>query len=643
MMSSSRFWWPRLPRPARLFVTSDMHAFPSLAPGADPGGRFGDLVFTMESVAGLMARALSRRRGDAMLWIGVGANADYARWLETALKYTSARRIDVADPLDLVRELVRGKQISGYVLYRADRTTRAPYDPHPERVSGYTTSVNAATCLCAMHHAMLVEESSEPLFQDMGLKRLADAREMTQETFFREFRQRCRRDMVCVLDPKAPDNRGYAVATGSLVTYGVSPDTEAVYRWIQPNSPVIGWNAGDEFGGVEPMSRHALFLTASNWCANLTVLAALSADQGVLPADVQVNRRSAVDPLQLDWPENTHFTSFLMSDGDNLQWYGGNFFHHPFYWSSPARGRFPLGWTAPVGDLCQVNVPALLHMTRTSTSNDQAVMAECGYFYPDLYGAARPDRAKLLPQLFARLNPWLTRCGVRVIELIVGKDWQSPQSRSAYQAIASAVDNLDGLMVIQYHPYNGGQGRMLWVTNKEGAPIPVVSARYAVWAHLSQLALTGPPALIADYINAAPHSGPYTEAHMDWAVVHAWSRFRKADTRNDRLAEEMSESEAGYHELTVGGVEPVGWCVDRLQPHVRVVTPHEMVWRARIHVRTTETLIWLADQQLKRRDLTGRQREALRSLLSDWRSAPLAAEPQKRDAWRRFQDCVRPV
>ncbi len=641
-MSSSRFWWPRMPWPARLYVTTDMHAFPSLAPGADPGGRFGDLAFTMESVAGLMARAVNRRRGDAMLWIGVGANADYARWLKTVLRYTNATRVDLDDPLTLVRDLARSRQIGGYVLYRADRTSRAPYDAHPERVTGYTTSANAATCLCALYNAILVEESSEALFAGMGLSRLADARTMSQESFFQDFGQRCRRDMVCVLDPKAPDNRGYAIATGSLVTYGVTPGTEAIYRWLKPNSPVVGWNAGDEYSGVEQMSRHGLFLTASNWCTNLTVLATMSADQGIPPDVVQVNRRSMVDPLSLDWPKDTHFTSFVMSDGDNLQWYGGNFFHHPFYWSSPARGRFPFGWTAPLGDLCQVNVPALLHMTHTATPNDQAVMAECGYFYPDLYGAARRGRDRLLAQLFARLNPWLARCGVRVVELIAGKDWQSPQSRAAYQAIARAVDHLDGMIVIQYYPYNGGKGRMVWVTNKEGAPIPVISARYALWAHLSHLDLNGPPALIADYINDAPHSGPVTEAHIDWTIVHAWSRFRRADTRVNRLAEEMSESEPGYTEQTVGGVEPVSWCVDRLKPHVRVVTPHELVWRARLHLRTNETLWWLANAQMKSQNLSGRQRDELRVLLREWTSAPLDTDSQKRDAWRRFQDCVRP-
>ena len=60
-------------------------------------------------------------------------------------------------------------------------------------------------------------------------------------------------------------------------------------------------------------------------------------------------------------------------------------------------------------------------------------------------------------------------------------DWKSTSSLESYSINARKVPNLVAILPIQYSPYNAGLGQILWVENAAGDPIPVISARYALW------------------------------------------------------------------------------------------------------------------------------------------------------------------
>jgi hypothetical protein len=82
-----------------------------------------------------------------------------------------------------------------------------------------------------------------------------------------------------------------------------------------------------------------------------------------------------------------------------------------------------------------------------------------------------------------------------------------------------------------------------------------------------------------------------------------------------------------------GGYEPVTWCKDRLAPHVTVVTPQELIWRARLYLKTRETLDALA----KRLQTDGRTDTKI-ALYRAWlRNANLDTDTQRRAAFEKLQ------
>jgi hypothetical protein len=630
-------YWIQFPRPQTVFVTPALDKLPPLAPGRDKGGHMGALSFTLHSLSGLAARAVRDKRGDAMVWLDTPGNASYCVWRDEMLSATGARRIDAPDGMALVREFADRGVVKGYILYSPDRSERGYYADAPTTQPDYDHSANAATSLSPILGGVIVDEAVEPAFQALGLKRLFDARGRTEEWFFDKYRDQCSSTALCVIDPKVPHCRDYAVASGSLCVFGVTPFTERVLAWAPPNTPIIGWNSGDEYKQTSQFSRWAKFHTASNWCHNLPVLSTVRAGTDVTWDDLNANRRSGVDPLALEWRSDVHYTAFVVTDGDNLQWFMGAFFSNGnAYWNAASRGRFPIGWTAPVDSMSQVAVPVLKHMAATASANDCTMICGGGYYYPDEYGVALGDRDGALSTHLARIGPSMAHLGVRTAQPIAF-DWSSSASLAACRIFASEIPGLAGMFPIQYYPYNAGKGEILWTENSRGDPIPVISARYALWAGVKEK-LHGTPAAVARFVNEAPHSGAAdTAGHFDWTTVHAWSYFREARGSDDPEAEEVDQKLAGQPGVE-RCVEPMSWCVERLAPHVKVVSPEELAWLVRLHLRPRETLDALA------RDMhaDGKWPSLLREKAQAYRQwlagAPLETDAQRHEAFHRLAD-----
>jgi hypothetical protein len=609
-------YWPEFEAPDKLYVTCDVDDLPSLAPGKDPGGNWGALAYTLQSLSGLAAAAVKDGRCDSMIWLNLVKNPSYQIWLEKILKSTEATRIDAPDALELISTFRDMGIINGYILYRADPSDRGlfiPADNHDD----FDDSVNVATTLAGLLEGIIVEESIEPAIQKLGLRRLADVRGKDQKWCFENYRAQCSRRWVHIVDPKAPHLRAMAVASRSLCIYGVTPFTEEVLRWLEPNAPVIGWNAGDEYHMTSQFSRVGHYHTASNWCMNLPVTGVVEAGEHVPWKELDINRNCSTDPLELEWGRDTHYTAFVNSDGDNVQWYMGDFLTSKNFWASPDRTTFPMGWTAPVTNLSQIAVPALSYMADTMSHNDQVVSFAAGYFYPDEYAVAMEDPISVLNGRIDQFADTFERLGIKVLVLL-SMDWDNSQAVAAYEQFAKKLPGLTGIMTIQYYPYNAGLGRIIWVENAEGAPIPVVSARYAIWNNFSSKENNGPPAFIASRINAMPWQGePVNENYFDWTVMHAWSFFEKADTSEDLWAEDMPQDQAYNNPNALAGVSPVRWCVQELEPHVKVVLPEELMWRIRLHLKPGPTLAAIARGFIQENQLPGDRQTRLKEFIHE--------------------------
>ena len=562
-------WWPVQARPAGLVRTGHPRPFPEPQPAYQ---------MLAQSVAGLAAKAVNERRGDEMVWVGTG-NPDVEAWYAAIIARPAPAGPVVRgafDPWELVDRFAKRGIIKGYILYRADRSAGALNGHRP----GIDLSVNVATSLAGVLDGVIVEEALEPEARAHRLVRLLDARDKTQAWCFKTYRDRFNRRLLCTQDPLKPHVRDLAIAHGALTVYGPGEPLADAMAWLEPLSPVLGWNGGDEFETARLSSVHGHLQTATDWCMNLPVLMAGSEPE-------PPRRVKSFDPRTIDWTDRRSGVCFVGSDGDNVQWLTGNFFANPSYWSSPDRGKIPFGWSACLAQLAQLCPPALDRAAATQGPNDRFVEWGGGYYYPDLFARNRPDRWPLLARHARRTWSLMRQTGTRVIGFNVARH-DSPDAQKAYEVFAGETDGLLAILVFQYAPYEAGAGKVYWVKDRGGSEVPVITARYSIWADANERSRAGTPAKVAREIGDTLAATPAAELpRYDWAIAHAWSYFRHAPG-TDEAAENLppgASSESGDER----GYTPVTWCARRLAGDVRVIDPEEMAWRLRMRRNPAQT------------------------------------------------------
>jgi len=553
-------WWPVQTLPKTVVRTPNQQEFP------DPQLA---LQMMVQSVAGLAAKAVNEGRNDELVWVDNG-NVDledwYARWLAAHPDITQAGTLK---PWELVDRYAKRGVIKGYILYRLDRS-RGELNDHR---SNLDCSVNVATSLAGLLDSIMIAEELEVEAKAHGLTLLMDAREKTQAWCFATFRSQLNRHLLCTQDPSKPHVRDLAIAQKVFTTYGNSELTSSVMAWLAPLSPILGWNGGDEFDATDLSSRFGHIQTATDWCLNLPVLMAGS-------EKLTGAKAKDFDPNTIDWNDQRSAVSFVLTDGDNVQWFQGNFFRGtPSYWSNPARGSIPFGWSTCFAQLAQLCPSIIDYATSTRSTNDSFIEWGGGYYYPDHFGSARSNRWELLATQAKRTWTLMNQTGTRILGFNLSRV-DSPDARKAYEVIASQTDGLLGLLAFQYSPYEGGAGRTFWVKDRNGVDVPVITARYSIWEHSNSRPRAGTPARVAHEIRETVERTSKTELpRYDWVIAHAWSFFKEAPGTNED-AEDMPQADAPENG-GVRGFSPVVWCGARLPTSIRVASPEEMLWRLR--------------------------------------------------------------
>ena len=567
--SESR-WWPTQAMPKALVRTVKWNDFPAPRAACE---------MMVQSVAGLAARAVNEGRGDEMVWVGTG-NIDVEDWLARKLRrHPQLEMRGVFDPWSLVERYAKQGIIKGYILYRADSSKGAINEHRP----GMDCSVNVATSLAGILDSIIVDEALEAQAQHHGLKRLLDVRDKSQAWCFETYRDRFSRAMVCTQDPRKSNVRDLAIAQKAFTCYGYDAPTPAVMKWLAPLSPVLGWNGGDEFKSTEMSTRWGHIQTATDWCINLPVLMAGTETTGPSPA-------RSFDPATIDWNDKRSAVSFISTDGDNVQWFEGNFFRSgesKSYWSNPERGKIPFGWSCCFAHLAQLCPEAIDYAVSTQLPNDGFIEWGGGYYFPDLFGIDRADRWALLAEHARRTWLLMQKNNTRVIGFNVAK-FDSPDALKAYEVFARQTDGLLAILVFQYDRYEAGAGRVFWVKDRNGVELPVISARYSIWSHANARARSGTPAKVAREIRqTVEDTGPGELPRYDWVIAHVWSWFKRAPG-SDENAEDMPQDHAAA-QGGVRGYAPVTWCAERLPANIRTVSPEELIWRTRMKHNTEQT------------------------------------------------------
>jgi hypothetical protein len=282
-----------------------------------------------------------------------------------------------------VRYDVASNPLSLLTKYRGEITGAVLYDP---AVPG---TVNVATTLAGLHDAVA---TSAALATSSGLPVVADLRGMFTSDLdaytwaVANLWSHTTHRMLIGLDPGISGYlRDYAVANRSLVVF-LDPGVPAELALLQQvlgdipvGSPYLGWwpsSVSGESDGTQVTSQYGLFVVASDWSANLTVL-------GGVQAPINGSQYHApVPPLA-----NKVYVTFTMTEGDNLQY---NQHRLRQIWDDPSRGQVPLNWSVqPLG--AEAAPTFLSYYQRTATRNDylMAGPSGAGYAYPSDWPAAK--------------------------------------------------------------------------------------------------------------------------------------------------------------------------------------------------------------------------------------------------------------
>jgi hypothetical protein len=561
-------WWPVQKLPKAVARTSNPPASPSSQAA---------LQMMVQSVAGLAAKAVNEGRGDEMVWVDSG-NPDVEDWFARLLAaHPGLQPSGAFGAWELVDRYSKKRVIKGYILYRVDHSQG---EINSYR-AGMDCSVNVATSLAGVLDGIIVAEELEADARAHGLNLLLDARDKTQSWCFQTYKARFNRRMLCTQDPRKPNVRDLAIAQRAFTVYGDGEPTPAVMEWLEPLSPILGWNGGDEFATTDLSTRYGHIQTATDWCINLSVLMAGT-------ENLDMPRLKSPDLRAIDWGDHRSGVSFIGTDGDNVQWFQGNFFRgNPSYWSNPERGKIPYGWSCCFAQLAQLCPQAIEYALATRSSNDSFVEWGGGYYYPDRFGLARANRWELLARQARRTWALMRKTGSRIVGFNVSQ-YDSPDALKAYEVLAGATDGLLAILIFQYSPYEAGMGRILWVKDRKGVELPVITARYSIWEHQNGRPRSGTPAKVAREIRQTVETTPREQLpRYDWVITHAWSYFKRApgaDENAEDLPQESAAAQGG-----VRGYSPVTWCADRLQPGIRVISPEEMVWRIRMQHNPLQT------------------------------------------------------
>jgi hypothetical protein len=392
--------------------------------------------------------------------------------------------------------------------------------------------------------------------------------------------------MLCTQDPRKSNVRDLAIAQRALVVFGYAEPVPTVMKWLEPLSPMLGWNGGDEFKSTELSSVWGHLQTATDWAVNLPVLMA-----GTQQASQ--SRARGFDPHTIDWKDTRSAVSFVNTDGDNVDWSEGDFFRAHFstnYWANPNRGKMPFGWSCCFAHLAQLCPEAIDYAVTSQSPNDSFLEWGGGYYFPDRFGLKRSDRWELLARHAQRTWGLMKRNNTRIVGYNAAKI-DSADARKAYEVIARQTDGLLAILVFQYDAYEAGAGKTFWVKDRKGIDVPVISARCSIWNGLNHRPHAGTPAKVAREIRETVAKTPAGEQpRFDWVMMHAWSWFKRVPG-NDENAEDIPsmprEQAAAKGGQSIYG--PAMWCAERLPANIRTVSPEELIWRVRMKRNPEQT------------------------------------------------------
>ena len=413
-----------------------------------PDGPMEDML-TASTLQGL----LSNKSEENIYIMG---NQSYARWLE---QLQADYGVEVRNGQSIWSELPQFvDQLDGYILCK---TTMGDLPESGIANANRDESVNVANALCNQLNAIAVTEANEQKAKDAGLKMVLDVRGWDEETLreHKEYYDKLNKKIIVEEWQHIGANlRDFAVMANAMVflSPGVEGNRHLFLEDMDPNFGVFGW--GDphvhEANFVTEASGYNGYTVAADIAYNLSVLSGYTADK------LTQKTEKATGEVK-----GKHTVSFMMTDGDNLQWNLNDFTTSTKWFGSDKRGKFNMGWGVPAS-IIDLAPSAVQWMYNHMTPKDGFVvqLSGLGYFRPSMFSP------NVLENHAKALNEYMGRLDTNIIE-VIDEGFDNEEMWDIYMK----QPNIDGALLIGFHGYEKFQGAINWSRGK-----PIVSARYSV-------------------------------------------------------------------------------------------------------------------------------------------------------------------
>lgn len=511
----------------------------------------------LESLSGLAAKAVNEGQFNEMIWIDTD-NKAYQKIYRSTLKVLNISVVKEMDLWTLVDYLTKKKVVSGYILYNLDKNI------DHKVITDYSS--NVATVYASLLSGVMIDESLIKIAQLHHLKMLRDVRKESLDACFETNKNALNNCSALSIHPLVSNMRDYAIAHKLMLYADKRELIEKVLEWLTPMSPILGWGCGDEYDFTSLISEWGHFNTASDWCINLPLISSVS-------DKVPLIKAKEITLEDIDFSDTSSFHSFVMSDGDNMQWTIGGFADSERYAGNKGVSNTGISWT-----LCPINLSIISPFTWNELADKQFpknsyIEYGGGYQYPDLFAVKRANRKELLRKFAQRINYHLQKMDIKVFGFIC-RNVKSKESREAFQIYAEELKGITGMLAVQYFPYELG-GDIMWFKNSYGVDIPVSTATYALWNEVNQERPNcGTPEYVASLINREVIANK-KDPVLSWTIVHAWSDFSKT---------------SNVSKLPAIGFNPIKATESLLSGSIKTISVNELLWRIRMKNRPGQTL-----------------------------------------------------
>lgn len=509
-----------------------------------------------QSIAGLVNKALDEGKKEVGVWLE--ANGEAYELSKVAIGQEIGRQTGI-ELAGKTYGAFEGLEVNVRNLFKGYVLTDVKSNPESNIV---------ATVASHVYNAIIVDVRDKDYFDSNGYSMLYDARAKSTEDAWHEFKDKCSNKALVVMPVQTGELREFVIKNKLFCInlnkkYG-NPASgqnrglfDEVLAWLEPNAPVLGWEQGvGEDAFVAKISKSGKLTLAADWSYNhsLTSSGARERQKQIL-AEV-------VNPRNINYSEQKHYVSFFLSDGDNYQWImGGGFVNE--YLNQEESETVNMGYGLCSQALSEL-APAQYENIMSKQKFNNTFM-ECfggGYYYADTYSLNK-NRQENLKIIARRTASHMRQHRLKILHIIAW-DTGSPATKEACQAFVDANEQLEGIVAIQYSPYNGGKGNIIWCKNKEGYDIPVVTTKYSLWK--GGINGQGTPVEIGARMKALEKGRSHA-----FVCVHAWSDFSGSKGAKAALA-----------------------CINAAGADFKAVNAQELIWRIRMQEREEQTLKYLA-------------------------------------------------